>query len=729
MKTTFAVLWSTVVLCLGLTACGGSGGSGGGNGIAAPMAADASGLALPDSPALRAPGGEEAPSLTAQAATSPALDAQAITARLNAEDARNGLYYVYAANGTNGTRQKLRINFDTKSYTLTDNLGEATSGIFGEDPGEPGTYLFASSRITGAVNTARFRIAADAIVGAFPFEKPWSNPVSYQITSFIAARAFVTDPAQLDGEYNRLGISLNSDGSADSQIVPMLISGKGTRLMMCFDSAINQPEACPLESRRVYTITPGADFVWTGTNVNAPTDVLGFRMARIGGQNVALLGGSSPTAPDVRPFRIALRDLTTWPTARYVGSSSDGRWGTNLLGPTSTSRTSFDATGTSTTLALPVNDVDPRMPQGIRLINGSGVDKYFATQNGTLAVIVGARNPGTQGYIQIGLFKDNGGVDPRSGSYEAYSAQRDPVKLTLDFDAGTYQMNEAFQQASSGTFSADPSDPGTYVFASPRIAGVVNTARFRVTDDAIVGAFPFYVSALATPQHQVQPFVAVRNLVTSQADLPGSYDLIVAGTPAALAPRYLSSSIARVVIGPDGALTKICRLTPVTTCAEEASPGAFVVSTISNQWYLFSGGGSALFTFVVANVGSRKIMLAFGRQSYGSDDKLGSYLLLGPRQPTTGSATWLSGAVHSYSSAGELGALVTGPSSYAGPYQRADGTTVPFALTLSPVTNNGQVMTGTDASGTPFLAINDGRFVFAMPSNGDASQLHIGLMN
>jgi hypothetical protein len=45
------------------------------------------------------------------------------------------------------------------------------------------------------------------------------------------------------------------------------------------------------------------------------------------------------------------------------------------------------------------------------------------------------------------------------------------------------------------------------------------------------------------------------------------------------------------------------------------------------------------------------------------------------------------------------------------------------------VANNGPVMTGTDAGGTPLLAINDGRFVSAMLSNGDASQLHIGLAN
>jgi hypothetical protein len=67
-------------------------------------------------------------------------------------------------------------------------------------------------------------------------------------------------------------------------------------------------------------------------------------------------------------------------------------------------------------------------------------------------------------------------------------------------------MYEAFQQASSARSVPTPPIPAAYVFASPRIAGVANTARFRVTDDAIVGAFPFYVSALATLQHQVQPF-------------------------------------------------------------------------------------------------------------------------------------------------------------------------------------------------------------------------------
>jgi len=719
-----------LVLVLGLAACGGGGSGGasaGSGGVPVAMKGDTG--VQTTSTALQAPGIEDDSGLTAQQATSLALDPSSVMPRLNAGDPRNGVYYVYSADGSNGTRQKLGINFDTKSYSLVDSKGVATSGTFSEDPAEPGTYVFANSRITSAVNTARFRITTDAIVGAFPFEKPWSDPVAYEVAPFIAARAFVTEPAQLDGEYNRLGISLNRNGTADSQILVMSISNGGTLLQLCLDSVIYRSPACPLESRRIFTIKPAGDFAWTGTNVASPSDVLQFRMARIGGQNVALLGGSSATAPDVRPFRIALRDTTTWPTARYVGSSSDGRWGTNLVSTASTTRTSFDSAGASTTQTFPVSDASSNGPQGIHPINSTGTDRYFATQNGVISVIVGARSPGTQGYIQIGLFKDNGGVDPRSGSYQVFSVQRSIVKLTLDFDAGTYQMNEPFPNASSGTFSPDPTDPGSYIFSSPRIGTVVNTARFRVTDDAIVGAFPFYAGALATPTYQVQPFMAVRNLVTSPSDLPGSYDLMVAGRPTAVAPPYFSSGAARLVIGADGHSAQVCRLAPFTTCADEATPGAFIEPASPTSWYLFSGGGTMLTPFHIANIGTRKVLLAFDYESYGSEGKTGSYLMLGIRQPAASSSTWLSNSVHSYSSAGDLGALLTSPTSYGGTYSKADGTTGSFALTLGPVTNNERVKIGTDSTGTPYLAINDGRFVFAMPSNGDGGQLHIGLVD
>ena len=724
MKTTFAALVSAAALCIGLTACGG-GGDGSGAGIGAPTAVDADTLALSRSVMLQAPGDEGEPSLTAQQATSASFDVQAITSRLNAADPRNGVYYVYAANGTNGTRQKLGINFDTRSFTLTDERGQATSGTFSEDAGEPGTYVFASNRITGAANTARFRITPDAIVGAFPFEKPWSNPASYEVTPFVAARAFVTDPALLDGDYNRYGINRNSDGSSDSQILAMRISGNGRLLEMCFDLVIYRTDKCPYQSKRSYLLTASADSVWTGTNIASPSDVLQFRMARIGGENVWLSGGYTDAAPNVHVFRVGLKDATTWPTARYVGGSSDGRWGTSLIGPNSASRTSFDAAGTPSTLVQPVSDADASAPLGIRGLDIDGAQKYFAMQNGVLSVVVGARNPDTRGYIQVGLFKDHGGVDTRSGTYQVFSGLRTVTRLTLDFDAGTYRMSEDFEQTSSGTFSADPADPGSYIFASPRISGAVNTARFRVAQDAIVGAFPFYVVTASPIKYPVQPFVAARNFVTSRTELEGSYDLMVPSTPAGVIDS-IPFNLMRLNIAPNGSDAQVCKLAPVTTCADGASsPYSLAAGVTPDSWLLHSG--TSMTRLYVAKVGTRRLALYAMTQTYDNHTRVGGYMIAGLRQPSTGTATWASLGAHSYSGAGELGATLVDSSSYTGTYTRPDGTTAPFSLVLGTVTNNAQVKTGTDPGGTPYVVIQDGLFVFAMPMSGDANQLHIGL--
>jgi hypothetical protein len=43
------------------------------------------------------------------------------------------------------------------------------------------------------------------------------------------------------------------------------------------------------------------------------------------------------------------------------------------------------------------------------------------------------------------------------------------------------------------------------------------------------------------------------------------------------------------------------------------------------------------------------------------------------------------------------------------------------------VANNAQVKTATDGGGTPYVAIQDGQFMFAMPTSGDSNQMHISL--
>ncbi|MEJ1128632.1 hypothetical protein V9L20_13705 [Variovorax sp. CCNWLW225] len=637
--------------------------------------------------------------------------------------ARNGQFHVYAGNGS---RKRLALDFDTRTYTVADNSGQGTSGTFSEDATEPGTYIFASTRITSVVNTARFRITADAIVGAFPFEKPWSDPVRYEVVPFIGARAFVTNPAELDGSYNRFGISRNSDGSSDSQILAMEISGNGTLLEMCFDIGIYRIATCPYQSRRSYLLTASVDSVWTGTNIAAPNDVLQFRMARIGGENVWLSGGYTDAAPGIHVFRVGLKDATIWPTARYGGGSSDGRWGTNIIGPTSSSRTSFDATGTPSTLVRTVSTLGESAPLGIRGVDLNGTQKYFAIQNGALSVVLGARNPDTQGYIQVGLFKDHAGVDTRSGTYHVFSGQRSIVKLTLDFDAGTYRMNEDFSQASSGTFSADPSDPGSYIFDSQRITGAVNTARFRVAQDAIIGAFPFYVHALPPNQYQIQPFVAARNFVTYRGELEGLYDLMVAGIP--VGANAYPLNLMRMAIPASGSSAQLCKLVPVTSCADGSSSPFSVITGVTPESWLLSAPAWVTRLYV-ARVGTRRLALYATTQMYDNPTRVGGYMVMGLRRPSTGSANWTSLSGRSYSGSGDLGAMLVDTSSYTTTYARSDGTTALFSLALSPVTNNTQVKIGADTIGTPYAVIQDDLFMFAMPTSGDASQLHISLAN
>lgn len=733
MKMTFAALWSAVVLCLGLTACGGGGGGGGGSGIGAPMAADASGLALSDSPALRAPDTEEMPSLTARTATSAALDAQAITARLNAADPRNGVYYVYAADGTNGTRQKLGVNFGTKSYTLTDSQGQATSGTFSEDVAEPGTYVFASDRITSAVNTARFRLTPDAIVGAFPFEKPWSNPVSYQVMPFVAARTFIADPAQLDGTYNRFGVSRNSNGTSDSQMLAMRISGSGKTLEMCFDNTIYRIESCPVASKRTYAITASPDFVWTAINIGSPSDLLQFRMARIGGQNVWLSGGYTDAAPNVHVFRIGLQDSPSWPKIRYVGASTEGSWGTNVFDATTSVRTAVTPEGVTGDLTLPFAAMGG--PQGIRSLNATGQKKYYAMQNGVLSVIVGTRNPDTQGYIQVNLFKDT--LDARSGQYTVFAANGTTQTLDIDFETLRYSMAVPGGSAATGTFSEDANDRGTYIFASERIATVTNTARFRTTTDAIVGAFPFAVFKSEPVVHAVQPFIAARSFVTEKSQLVGLYDVLVTsrlatpGTPLQLAAAW------QLKIDASGTLATQCYLGASSNCQQPGTPplsyDLSISPGLSPGVWLLGNKEKPTFAVRIAKIGGRRILLESKETSVpisGPPHVMpASMLLTGLAQSPSGSsdANWPALKMHSASTMSSFGTALTDTTSYATRYVLPDGTSTELTMTLQPVSGNPQMRQGADSSGNKYFLLQNGAILFMAPEYPAIPYLHIGL--
>lgn len=479
---------------------------------------------------LQAAGDEPAPSFSAQIGDNAGPNLSGAQARLDAPDPRNGSYAVYAANGT---QLALSIDMNAKRYTMTDPAGESVSGAFTEDFTEPGTYVFDIARVPAAVNLARFRITADAVVGQFPFANAYSNPATYAVQPFVAARAFVTAGAAVDGVYNRLGISHNRDGSVDSQAVPIRISGMGTLLDMCFDNTIYTIDACPTGSKRSYSLAIDANSKWTGTNVTNPDDKIGFRVALINGQNIYLSAGSSTLDPDTQVFRLAVPESSSWPAVTTRGGSTMGTWGRTTLDTTTYVRAASYAEDNYKTLNLPVTPLASG-PEGIRVVTND-TEKYHVVQGAGLAIVAGFRTiASTAGYIAFGLVDSGSPGDQRNGRYKVFATNGTQQTLRINLDTKRYEMTDNTGATVAGAIADDSAETGTYIFATGRVTNnPYNTARFRVSGDAVVGGFPF-VAAFAGPGiYAVKPFIAARSFVTRAADLDGTYNQLAVTQSAA----------------------------------------------------------------------------------------------------------------------------------------------------------------------------------------------------
>jgi hypothetical protein len=305
----------------------------------------------------------------------------------------------------NGTTQKLVLNFDLQRYEITDAAGLSTSGSFNADTNEPGTRVFSNSRITAVANTARFRAGSDAVVGAFPFAVAHSSPVAYSVQPFVAARSFVTNQAQLDGDYNRFTVLRMPDSTRDSEISSIRIANGGTKLTICRDNVIYAMDTCPASSVRSYSITPGAaPNSWTGFNPALDPDVqtTTFYMARIGGQNVYLSGGAGAVS-GIRAMRIGLPASSALAPFTGYGASTMSSWGRTTVNGNSFERTQNRPDGTTDTLNWTIFPPSPEVNVPRAVDSGVG-NFYFLTQSAKLNALVGARtNPNTEGYISFAL--------------------------------------------------------------------------------------------------------------------------------------------------------------------------------------------------------------------------------------------------------------------------------------------------------------------------------------
>ena len=320
-----------------------------------------------------------------------------------ASDARNGSYTVFEPNGT---QQVLVLDFNAMTYSMTDPAGSVHSGAFSADAAEAGTYVFASTRITGAVNPARFRVTTDAVVGGFPFAAA-ASPGTYSVQPFVAARAWTATAAELDGSYNRFSVYPTSPIGPDSTIGTLKIANGGTTMVVCTDNTIFAIDLCPSTSLITYTVAKGpAPGQWLGTNVANPDPEQGatFYMARIGGQNVYLRASYSGTTA-TRFLRIALPDTAAWASVTAPSISTTSTWGKTTVTDSTYSRTRTNPDGTASTVNYQTTpNVGAKGPLGIRGVNTVGPDFYFAMQSSKLLAVVGARsNPNTVGNLSLAL--------------------------------------------------------------------------------------------------------------------------------------------------------------------------------------------------------------------------------------------------------------------------------------------------------------------------------------
>jgi hypothetical protein len=359
----------TAMLTGGLVGCGGGGDSGGGASAGA---------------------GAGSGSVSADAGNKTAL-----------ADPRNGSYQVFEANGTQPT---LAIDFDLMTYAMTDAAGGVHSGTFSAVAAEPGSYVFASSRITGVANTARFRVTTDGIVGNFPFAYANTNPVAYSPQPFVAARAFVTTAAQLDGKYNRFS-AFRSLSGLDTRIESMKISSGGTTLLVCNSATLYEIDACPVGSQLSYNIVAGATpGRWEGVDPANPDPELRvvFYIAQIGGQNVYLRASYSGVTT-TRFLRVGLPESANWPSYSGYSASTTASWGLTTISTTTYSRTRQIPDGSISTTTYPVGAI-LGAPLGIRSVHAAGPDRYFIQQAGPLSVMLGAAGDiHTAGNMVIGL--------------------------------------------------------------------------------------------------------------------------------------------------------------------------------------------------------------------------------------------------------------------------------------------------------------------------------------
>lgn len=429
--------------------------------------------------------------------------------------------HTYRFFSANGTEQVLRLDFPSGRFELL-GAGASTSGTFSEDAAEPGTFLFASERNNVAYNTARFRMAGGAVIGAFPVAPAYAMGPPFEILPFIALNSFVTDAASIDGSYAPLETNRTSTAGLASGggVISTEITDAGTRMTTCIASTPYPITYCPSGLTRTYTLRQTADH-WRATSTSDAQDQFEFVIALIGGERIFVSAGTfrdlkSLGAPERKGLRIGVpAGSDAWPLSFGTGATVGGAWGRYALDGTTLQVDAVDTTGQPRIVDARVGEsMAPYYLPAVRALTfGAGAYGGYAIQNKTLYIAWGAP-AGVPAGLSIATASGTR-TDSRTGDYAAFGFDGQRYALHLDFDARDYAVsNSAGAIVGSGTVHADAG--WGYELHDATGAGR-SSAALSAFNGAVIGSLPLADSPSGAIR-QV-PFVAAREFVTTQQEL------------------------------------------------------------------------------------------------------------------------------------------------------------------------------------------------------------------
>lgn len=282
-----------------------------------------------------------------------------------------------------------------------------------------------------------------------------------------------------------------------------------------------------------------------------------------------------------------------------------------------------------------------------------------------------------------------------------------------------YRLQDAAGKEIWGDFKADPDDPTGYVFVTPADRANAGIARFRATNDLVVGSYPLAVPFANPVRHTLQPFIAVRNLTRNTLYESGFYNRVTTSVTAAGVRTSVWETVKTYFAG-GGA--SVCGATYAHAQCPE--------SLIRSEMPFTTSSGASGDDAVVAWVNGERVYLRAFRSTDGPQPT--ATLQIGLLE----TVFWPSSTARGATTAGAYGTASISDAALSTMLRDVGGSTANQQLTLSSldlVSATGlRAAQGTSASERYYLMKNSRLAVMAgrsTPGQAATGQLFIGLID